>query len=80
MKIQDIFTRSNEFLPDMPGGQTEFREDCKRKQNWVLTHQEKMILRVPWCHFLRLSDIIISRNNPNISEEISDSFRDKLHW
>ena len=28
LKIQDIFTRPNEFLPDMSGGQTEFREDC----------------------------------------------------
>ena len=28
LKIQDIFTRTNEFLPDMSGGQTEFREDC----------------------------------------------------
>ena len=27
LKIQDIFTRPNEFLPDMSGGQTEFRED-----------------------------------------------------
>ena len=27
LKIQDIFTRPNEFLPDMWGGQTEFRED-----------------------------------------------------
>ena len=25
--IQDIFTRPNEFLPDMSGGQTEFPED-----------------------------------------------------
>ena len=30
LKIQDIFTRPNEFLPDMSGGQTEFRED------WVI--------------------------------------------
>ena len=29
LKIQDISTRPNEFLPDMSGGQTEFREDCK---------------------------------------------------
>ena len=28
LKIQDIFTRLNEFLPDMSGGLTEFREDC----------------------------------------------------
>ena len=28
LKIQDIFTRPNEFLPDMAGGQIEFREDC----------------------------------------------------
>ena len=28
LKIQDIFTGPNEFLPDMSGGQTEFREDC----------------------------------------------------
>ena len=28
LKIQDIFTRPNEFLPDMLGSQTEFREDC----------------------------------------------------
>ena len=28
LKIQDIFTSPNEFLPDMSGGQTEFREDC----------------------------------------------------
>ena len=28
LEIQDIFTRPNEFLPDMSGGQTEFREDC----------------------------------------------------
>ena len=27
LKIKDIFTRLNEFLPDMSGGQTEFRED-----------------------------------------------------
>ena len=27
LKIQDIFTRPNEFLPDKSGGQTEFRED-----------------------------------------------------
>ena len=27
LKIQDIFTRPNEFIPDMSGGQTEFRED-----------------------------------------------------
>ena len=27
LKIQDIFTRPNEFLPDMSGSQTEFRED-----------------------------------------------------
>ena len=39
-----------------------------------------MILRVPWRHFLRFSDIFISRKNPNISEEISYSFRDKPHW
>ena len=32
LKIQDIFTRPNEFLPDMTGSQTEFREDwvCMR--------------------------------------------------
>ena len=29
LKIQDIFTRPNEFFPDMSGGQIEFREDCK---------------------------------------------------
>ena len=28
LKIQDIFTRPKEFLPDMSGGRTEFREDC----------------------------------------------------
>ena len=28
VKIQDIFTRPNEFLPDMSGGQTEFSDDC----------------------------------------------------
>ena len=28
LKIQDIFTRPNEFLPDMSGGQTDFCEDC----------------------------------------------------
>ena len=28
LKFQDIFTRPNEFLPDMSGGQTELREDC----------------------------------------------------
>ena len=39
-----------------------------------------MILRVPWRHFLGFSDIFISRENPNISEEISNSFRDKSHW
>ena len=39
-----------------------------------------MILRVPWRHFLRFSDIFILRKNPNISEEISYSFRDKPHW
>ena len=27
LKSQDIFTRPDEFLPDMSGGQTEFRED-----------------------------------------------------
>ena len=27
LKFQDIFTRLNEFLPDMSGGQTELRED-----------------------------------------------------
>ena len=27
LKIQDSFTRPNEFLPNMSGGQTEFRED-----------------------------------------------------
>ena len=27
LKIKDIFTRPNVFLPDMSGGQTEFRED-----------------------------------------------------
>ena len=27
LKIQDIFTRPNEFLPDMSGSQTDFRED-----------------------------------------------------
>ena len=26
LKIQDIFTRPNEFLPDMSGSQTEFRK------------------------------------------------------
>ena len=30
LKLPDIFTRPNEFLPDMLGGLTEFREDCKR--------------------------------------------------
>ena len=25
LKFQDIFTRPNEFLPDMSGGQTELR-------------------------------------------------------
>ena len=29
LKIQDIFTRPNEFLPDMSGNQSEFREDCQ---------------------------------------------------
>ena len=28
LKIQDIFIRPNEFLPDMSGGQTDFCEDC----------------------------------------------------
>ena len=27
LKIQDIFTRPNEVLPDMSGGKTQFRED-----------------------------------------------------
>ena len=36
LKIQDIFTRPNEFLPDMSGGQTEFREDCTN--SWVSDH------------------------------------------
>ena len=27
LKIQDIFTSPNEFLPDVLGGQTEFGED-----------------------------------------------------
>ena len=39
-----------------------------------------MILRMPWRHFLRFSDIFISQKNPNISEEIFNSFRDKPHW
>ena len=28
LKIQDIFTRRKEFLPDMSGGQMEFCENC----------------------------------------------------
>ena len=28
LKIQGIFTRPNEFLPDMSGSQKDFREDC----------------------------------------------------
>ena len=28
LKIQDIFSRPNESLPDMSGSQTEFCEDC----------------------------------------------------
>ena len=39
LKIQDIFTRLNEFLPDMSGGQTEFREDCKLKVKVTLEGQ-----------------------------------------
>ena len=28
LKIQGVFARASGFLPDMSGGQTEFREDC----------------------------------------------------
>ena len=35
LKIQNIFTRPNEFLPDMSGGQTEFREDCLGRQDGI---------------------------------------------
>ena len=34
LKIQDIFTRPNEFLPDMSGCQTEFHEDCFPDLKW----------------------------------------------
>ena len=39
-----------------------------------------MVLHMPWRHFLWFSNIFISRKNPNISEEISNSFHDKSHW
>ena len=35
-----------------------------------------MILRVPWRHFLRFSDISNSRKNPINSEEDTNSFLD----
>ena len=33
LKIQDSFTRPNEFLPDMSGGQTELHEDWNLYKN-----------------------------------------------
>ena len=39
LKIQDIFTSPNEFLPDMSGSQTEFCEDCEERT-------EKAVARV----------------------------------
>ena len=45
LKSQDIFTRTNEFLPDMSGGQTEFREDC-------VMHVHEIVLRDVWAHLL----------------------------
>ena len=37
LKIQDIFTRLNEFLPDMSGGQSDFLKDYYENGNTTNT-------------------------------------------
>ena len=46
LKIQDIFIRPNEFLSDMSGGQTEFREDCWQNKGHISKHPRKVMLKV----------------------------------
>ena len=45
LKIQDIFTRPNEFLPDMSGGQTKFREDWHRKYAFIQFRYISSVIR-----------------------------------
>ena len=52
LKIQDIFTRPNEFLPDMSGGQTEFREDCMCFVTLFSAGSIILWLRVLTLHYL----------------------------
>ena len=48
LKFQDIFTRPNEFLPDMSGGQTELREDWEYTQKLIrlYKHQSYVICQI----------------------------------
>ena len=49
LKIKDIFTRPNEFLPDMSGGQTDFREDCNAVNKYYRQYVRVHMTMPKWC-------------------------------
>ena len=63
LKIHNIFTRPNEFLPDMSGGQTAFREDC-------MFHQKKkfqdITYQLPLCNGFDGKQNFVLRNKSTV--------------
>ena len=53
LKIQDIFTRPNEFLSDMSGGQTEFHEDCTFVVHLTNTYHAGLLLK--FCESINIA-------------------------
>ena len=47
LNIQDIFTRPNEFLPDMSGGQTEFCEVWGLRRKCIIKKRESHYYCLP---------------------------------